>query len=71
MWKERRREEKEGPHGSDDRPPDSNIKKLNESLPPEFGTRMRHTWEDALDAAEDRDGWRKRIARCAVQHGMD
>ena len=27
------------------------------------------TWEDALDAAEDRDGWRKRIARCAVQHG--
>jgi len=29
------------------------------------------TWEDALDAAEDRDGWRKCIARCAVQHGKD
>ena len=29
------------------------------------------TWEDALDAAEDRDGWRKRIARCAAQHGTD
>jgi len=28
-------------------------------------------WEDALDAAEDRDGLRKRIARCAVQHGKD
>ena len=29
------------------------------------------TWEDALDAAEDRDDWRKHIARCAVQHGKD
>jgi len=29
------------------------------------------TWEDALDAEEDRDGWRKRIARCAVQQGKD
>jgi len=29
------------------------------------------TLEDALDAAEDRDSWRKRIARCAVQHGTD
>src|SRR6218665_4000318 len=29
------------------------------------------TWEDALDAADDRDGWRKRIARCAAQHGTD
>ena len=29
------------------------------------------TWEDALDVAEDRDGWRKRIARCAAQHGTD
>jgi len=27
------------------------------------------TWEDALDAAEDRDGWRKRIARSAVKQG--
>jgi len=27
------------------------------------------TWEDALDAAEDRDGWRKCIARCAALHG--
>src|SRR6218665_2436437 len=29
------------------------------------------TWVDALDAAEDRAGWRKRITRCAVQHGRD
>jgi len=29
------------------------------------------TWKDALDAAEDRDGWRKRIARCPAQHGTD
>ena len=29
------------------------------------------TWEDALDTAEDRDGWRKRIARCAAQHGTN
>src|SRR6218665_3699500 len=29
------------------------------------------TWEDALDAAEDRDGWRKRIARCAALQRTD
>ena len=29
------------------------------------------TRKDALDAAEDRDGWKKRIARCAAQHGTD
>ena len=29
------------------------------------------TWEDALDAAEDRDGWRKCIARCTALHGKD
>ena len=27
------------------------------------------TWEDALDAVEDRDGWRKCIAQCAALHG--
>ena len=26
-------------------------------------------WEDALDAAEDRDGCWKRIARCAIHQG--
>jgi len=29
------------------------------------------TWEDALDAVEDRDGWRKCIARRAALHGKD
>jgi len=28
-------------------------------------------WENILDAAEDRDGWSKCIARCAALHGMD
>src|SRR6218665_3530263 len=32
---------------------------------------LKLTWEDALDAAEDRDGWRKRIARCAEQQEKD
>ena len=29
------------------------------------------TWENALDVAEDRDVWRKCIARCAALHGKD
>jgi len=28
------------------------------------------TWEGALDAAEDRDGWGRCIARCATLDGM-
>ena len=28
-------------------------------------------WIDALEAAEDRDRWRKCVARCAVLHGKD
>src|SRR6218665_939156 len=90
-------------YGSDDGPPDSNMKKLNESPPPEVGTRMRQnlfpaksvtsigTWNvrslhktggiaqliremrnyDLQILGIDRDGWRKRIARCAAQHGTD
>ena len=29
------------------------------------------TWEDALDASEDRDGWRRCITRCVALHRMD
>src|SRR6218665_2536960 len=34
--------EKHHTYESDDGPPDSNMKKLNESRPPEVGSRMRH-----------------------------
>jgi len=33
--------------------------------------RLGLTWEDAVDAAEDRVGWKKCIARCAAKHGKD
>jgi len=29
------------------------------------------TWKDGLDAAEDRDRWRRNIVRFAVLHGRD
>ena len=32
---------------------------------------MDMTWSEAIDLADDRDGWKDCVARCAAMHWMD
>jgi len=32
---------------------------------------MGMTWSEAIDLAEDRQGWKDCVARCAAMHWMD